>query len=170
MVMSKQSAGLLLYKRDGKDLRVLLVHPGGPFWAKKDVGSWSIPKGEFVEGEDPQEAAKREFHEELGLTPPDGQTIDLGSAKQSSGKMIYIWAQDSDLDISKMHSNTFEIQWPPKSGQMQQFPEADKAAWLTLEQASVKIVKGQMPFLERLAEQHGRKIRSEPSDQQAALF
>jgi len=168
--MAKQSAGLLLYKRAAKDILVLLVHPGGPFWAKKDKGSWSIPKGEFIEGEDPQDAAKREFREELGLTSPEGQTIDLGSVKQSSGKMVYIWAQESDLDISKMKSNMFEMQWPPKSGQMQQFPEADKAAWLTLAQASEKIVKGQLPFLERLAEQFGQEISSEPQDEQTALF
>lgn len=168
--MAKQSAGLLLYKRNGKDLQVLLVHPGGPFWAKKDTASWSIPKGEFIEGEDPQAAAQREFREELGLTPPEGQTIDLGSATQSSGKVIYIWAQESDLDISTMKSNTFEMQWPPKSGQMQRFPEADKAAWLTLGEAKVKIIKGQVPFLERLAEQLGQKIDSEPSGEQPALF
>lgn len=160
-----------MYKRAGKDVQVLLVHPGGPFWAKKDKGAWSIPKGEFIEGEDLKEAAQREFQEELGLTPPNGQTIDLGSAKQPSGKVVYIWAQDSDLDISKMKSNTFEMQWPPKSGQMQQFPEADKAAWLSLEQASVKIVKGQVPFLERLAGQLGQAIENQPSEEeQTALF
>lgn len=168
--MTKQSAGLLLYKRAGQDLQVLLVHPGGPFWAKKDKGAWSIPKGEFIESEDPQDAAKREFQEELGLAPPEGQMIDLGSAKQSSGKMVYIWAQDSDLDISKMKSNMFEMQWPPKSSQMQQFPEADKAAWLSLQQASEKIVKGQVPFLERLAEQFGQEINSQPQQDQTALF
>lgn len=167
--MAKQSAGLLLYKRSGKEILVLLVHPGGPFWAKKDKGAWSIPKGEFIEGEDPQDAAHREFQEELGLTPPEGQTIDLGSVKQSSGKMVYIWAQESDLDISKMKSNLFEMQWPPKSGRMQQFPEADKAAWLALAQASEKIVKGQLPFLERLAEQFGQEVSS-VQDEQTALF
>jgi predicted NUDIX family NTP pyrophosphohydrolase len=164
----KQSAGLLLFRHKGADVQVLLVHPGGPFWAKKDKGAWSIPKGEFLEGEEAVAAAKREFREELGLEPPTGNLISLESAKQSSGKMVHIWACAADLDITNMRSNTFEMEWPPKSGQQQTFPEADKAVWCTLQQAKDKLVKGQVVFIDRLAEKLDVSAPDPP--QQASLF
>lgn len=153
--MKKQSAGILLHRTSDRGLEVLLVHPGGPFWAKKDVGAWSIPKGEFTDDEQPEFAAKREFKEELGLAVPDGELVDLGSAKQSSGKVVYAWAVESDLDVKQIKSNIFEMEWPPKSGRMASFPEADKAAWLSPGEAQLKIVKGQLPLLEKLFELKG---------------
>lgn len=156
--MAKQSAGILLFKRSGNTVKVLLVHPGGPFWAKKDAGAWSIPKGEFMEGEEPFVAAKREFAEELGSPPPDGDYIELGSAKQSSGKVVYGWAIEADFDAKSITSNTFKMQWPPKSGAEQEFPEVDKAAWFPLAQAQAKIVKGQLPLLEALAAHEGQPL------------
>jgi predicted NUDIX family NTP pyrophosphohydrolase len=149
--MKKQSAGILLYKQTNKGFEVLIVHPGGPFWAKKDAGAWSIPKGEFQEGEDALIAARREFAEELGSSAPDGELIELGSAKQSSGKVVYAWALQADFDATNVRSNTVTIEWPPKSGQQQQFPEVDKAAWVTIDKAKTKLVKGQVPLLETLA-------------------
>jgi predicted NUDIX family NTP pyrophosphohydrolase len=148
----KQSAGLLVYKWEGQDVRVLLVHPGGPFWAKKDAGAWSIPKGEFQEGEEPVAAAVREFAEELGKPAPTGELVELGSAKQPSGKVVYAWACEADFDVANIKSNVFEMEWPPKSGKQQEFPEVDRAAWVTLGVARQKLVKGQVPFLEMLAE------------------
>lgn len=150
--MKKQSAGILLYKKSKTGASVLLVHPGGPFWAKKDSGAWSIPKGEFTEDENPFTAAKREFTEELGMPPPEGEFIELGSAKQSSGKIVHAWALQSDLDIKTIVSNTFSMEWPPKSGQHQEFPEVDKARWFSLAEAKDKLVKGQVPLLETLAD------------------
>jgi predicted NUDIX family NTP pyrophosphohydrolase len=164
----KQSAGILLYKQSAAGLQVLIVHPGGPFWAKKDAGAWSIPKGEFVEGEEALAAAKREFREELGVPVPEGEARDLGSAKQSSGKVVYVWAYAGDVDVKMIHSNTFKMEWPPKSGQEQEFPEVDRARWCTLEAARTKLVKGQVVFLERLAEQLGASLPDIP--EQASLF
>jgi predicted NUDIX family NTP pyrophosphohydrolase len=166
--MPKQSAGILLYKGDGVGTKVLLVHPGGPFWAKKDKAAWSIPKGEFVEGEEPVIAAKREFREELGQDAPTSELIELGSAKQPSGKMVYMWTCQADLDVSRVVSNTVQIEWPPKSGRQQNFPEVDKAQWCTLAQAREKLVKGQVVFIERLAEILGTNVPELP--QQASLF
>ncbi|HSD56165.1 MAG TPA: NUDIX domain-containing protein [Candidatus Saccharimonadales bacterium] len=157
----KQSAGLLLFRKTNR-VEVLLVHPGGPFWAKKDVGSWSIPKGEFLDDEEPQVAARREFSEELGVTAPEGELMELGSAKQSSGKVVYAWALEADLDTQHVKSNTFEMEWPPKSGQMQEFPEVDRAGWFSLTQASNKLAKGQVPLLQVLAEKLGITIEEEP--------
>jgi predicted NUDIX family NTP pyrophosphohydrolase len=122
---------------------------GGPFWAKKDEGAWSIPKGEFEDNEDPFSAAKREFAEETGLSP-EGEAVALQPVRQPSGKLIYAWAMRRDVDLAQFRSNTFSMEWPPKSGRYQEFPEVDRAAWLTIEAARHKIVKGQVPFLDEL--------------------
>lgn len=149
--MKKQSAGLLLYRTTTPtSIEVLLVHPGGPFWIKKDQGAWSIPKGEFGDDEDALDAAKREFAEELGILAPEGETIALGSAKQSSGKVIYAWAVKADVDPQHVKSNVFTMEWPPKSGKQQEFPEIDKAQWFAIAAARQKLVKGQLPLLEQL--------------------
>jgi predicted NUDIX family NTP pyrophosphohydrolase len=147
--MSKKSAGLLLFRETAAGLEVLLVHPGGPLWAKKDDGSWSIPKGEFEDGEEPLAAAKREFEEEMGV-PATGEFMPLKPLKQASGKLVFAWALRSDFDPSSPKSNTFSMEWPPKSGRQQQFPEVDKAAWFDVETARRKILKGQAPFLDQL--------------------
>ena len=143
------SAGIMLYRRTGPSLEFLLVHPGGPFWAKKDDGAWSIPKGEFVEGEDPLAAAKREFEEETGVQPA-GEFVPLTSLKQPGGKLVFAWALRSDFDPSKLKSNMFSMEWPPRSGRQQEFPEVDRAAWFGIEDARRKILKGQAPFLDQL--------------------
>lgn len=168
----KQSAGLLLYKKTTKGIEVLIGHPGGPFWVKKDKGAWSIPKGEFQEGEEPLAAAYREFAEEMGITPPEGDTLELGSAKQSSGKVVYAWAIEADFDTKQVKSNTVSIEWPPKSGQTQEFPEIDKARWFNLATAREKLVKGQVPLLETLAEKLGTTIEGDAteSEPQTSLF
>jgi predicted NUDIX family NTP pyrophosphohydrolase len=152
---AKHSAGLLLYRRTHHDhqivLEVLLGHMGGPFWARKDDAAWSIPKGEYTLGEeDPLAAAKREFEEELGSPPASVVYRDLGSLRQSGGKLVTAWAGEADFDAAGAVSNTFELQWPPGSGQMQLFPEIDKAGWFPLEVARVKLVKGQRPLIDRL--------------------
>ena len=146
---SKKSAGLLLYRRHNSTLEVFLVHPGGPFWAKKDVGAWTIPKGEIAEDEDPLEAAKREFCEETSVQI-DGEFIALAPVKQAGGKTVYAWATESDCDAEAIKSNTFSIEWPPRSGKKQEFPEVDRAAWFTLDEAKKKILKGQLKLLEEL--------------------
>ena len=140
-----------MFKRDADELRVLLVHPGGPFWKKRDLGSWSIPKGEYVDGEDPRAVALREFEEETGVTPPAGDLLALGDVRQAGGKVVTAWAIEGDLDPETIVSNTFEMIWPPKSGKRQSFPEIDRAGWFTLAEAREKILDGQRPFLERLA-------------------
>jgi predicted NUDIX family NTP pyrophosphohydrolase len=180
VLMAKQSAGILMYRRAQKGVEVLLVHPGGPFWAKKDRGAWSIPKGEFTEGEEPLVAAKREFSEEVGLPVPLGELMSLGSVKQSSGKTVYVWAVEGEVDIAKIKSNTFEMEWPPKSGTLQTFPEIDKAGWFSLADAQAKLVKGQVAFMRNFAERLGVDIassalRDQPSatsqtKQQTSLF
>ena len=148
--MPKRSAGLLLFKRDAA-LRVFLVHPGGPFWQKRDRGSWSIPKGEYGEGEDARAVALREFEEETGVTLPARNLVPLGDVRQAGGKVVTAWALEGDIDPQRIVSNTFEIVWPPKSGRRQTFPEIDRAGWFTLAEAREKILDGQRPFLERLA-------------------
>ncbi len=151
--MAKLSAGLLLYRvRDGlvREIEVLIAHPGGPFWARKDDGGWSIPKGEYDASEDPWDAARREFAEELGLPVPDGTRIDLGAIKQSGGKIVTAYALGADLDVTDAQSNTFELEWPRGSGRIREFPEVDRVAWLPVEEARVKLLKGQQPFLDRL--------------------
>jgi predicted NUDIX family NTP pyrophosphohydrolase len=147
--MAKHSAGLLLYRRRRGELEVFLVHPGGPFWAKKDAGAWSIPKGEYRPDEDPLAAARREFREETGFSVA-GEFIPLTALKQPSGKIIRAWAVEGDLDAAAVCSNTFTLEWPPRSGRQQEFPEVDRAAWLTLTAAREKISKGQVGFLDEL--------------------
>ncbi len=145
------SAGLLLYRHRGDVLEVLIGHPGGPLWARKDDGAWSIPKGEYTSGEDPWEAARREFAEEVGCPAPDGPRLDLGTIKQPSGKMLTVFAVGADLDTGNFRSNTFTLEWPKGSGRLQQFPELDRVAWLPIAEAAVKLLKGHRIFLERLA-------------------
>lgn len=147
--MPKHSAGVLMYRRRGGALEVFLVHPGGPFWAGKDLGSWSLPKGEFTPGEDPLAAARREFQEETGGAEA-GEFMPLTALRQPSGKIISAWAVEGDLDAGAVQSNTFSLEWPPRSGQYQEFPEIDRAGWFTLQAAREKIIKGQMGFLEEL--------------------
>lgn len=148
--MPKLSAGLLLYRVSAGQPEVLIVHPGGPFWARKDDGAWSIPKGEYGIGDDPWAAAQREFAEELGIAPPDGPRTDLGEVRQAGGKVVMVFAVAADLDVTDARSNTFEMEWPPKSGRMQSFPEVDRVEWVSLEVARVKLLKGQLPILDRL--------------------
>ncbi len=147
--MPKTSAGLLLYRERAGRLEVFLVHPGGPFWARKDAGAWSIPKGEFGDDEAPLAAARREFEEETGMAV-DGEFVALPPLRQPSGKVIYAWALRADIDPARVKSNTFMLEWPPKSGQQREFPEVDRAEWFALEEAAAKIQKGQAPFLDQL--------------------
>ena len=151
-----QSAGLLLHRvREGKP-EVLLVHPGGPFWKKRDEGAWSIPKGEIEPDETPIEVARREFREELGIDAPDGELIPLGSVRQAGGKVVHAWAARGDLDPGSISSMTFEMEWPPRSGRKQPFPEVDRAGWFDLEQARRMLLEGQRTFIDRLEETLGR--------------
>jgi predicted NUDIX family NTP pyrophosphohydrolase len=147
--MAKQSAGLLVYRTRDGNIEVLLVHPGGPFWKNKDAGAWSIPKGEFTEGEEPLDVAKREFQEETGQSV-DGKFQPLAPIKQRGGKTVYAWAVEADLDVSQVTSNTFTTEWPPRSGKQQEFPEVDRADWFRLNVALEKIIKAQQEFLRQL--------------------
>jgi predicted NUDIX family NTP pyrophosphohydrolase len=148
------SAGILLHRRAGDQLQVLLVHPGGPLWARRDAGAWSIPKGEYADGtEDPLAAARREFEEELGVAPPDGEALDLGEVRQKSGKRVRAWALAGDLDASAILSNTCEIEWPPRSGRTIEIPEVDRAQWFSLADAREKINPAQVALLDRLLAQ-----------------
>ena len=147
----KKSAGILLYRFHNDFTEVLLVHPGGPFWAKKDLGAWSIPKGEFDAAENPLDAAKRELEEETGITAK-GDFIELTPIKQKSGKLVYAWALQKDIDPATIRSNNFEMEWPPKSGTKKLFPEIDKAAWFTMDEARNKIIDGQVPLINDLEE------------------
>lgn len=144
------SAGILLYRRASGGIEVLLGHPGGPFWARKDDGAWSIPKGEYGPDEEPRTAAAREFTEELGSPVPPGPQIELGTVRLPSGKRLTAYAVEGDLDPAKVVSNTFDMQWPPRSGRMQSFPEIDRVEWFEPEIARVKLNKGQIELLERL--------------------
>jgi predicted NUDIX family NTP pyrophosphohydrolase len=148
--MPRLSAGLLLYRITEHGAEVLIGHPGGPFWARKDDGAWSIPKGEYLDGEDPWTVAQREFLEELGKTPPDGPRIDLAPLKQPSGKVITAFAVRGDLDLEGTFSNTFELEWPKGSGKIREFPEIDRVAWFPVSQAAEKLLKGQRPLLDHL--------------------
>jgi predicted NUDIX family NTP pyrophosphohydrolase len=170
--MAKQSAGIFVYRKGDTGYEVLIVHPGGPFWAKKDDGSWSIPKGEFEDPEQPLAAAKREFQEETNLAPPAGEYKNLGEAKQSSGKVVHAFAIEADVNLEHFKSNMFEMEWPPKSGKKQEFPENDKAAWVLLATAQQKLVKGQVPLLEALASTLGQKLAkaTPPENPQSSLF
>ena len=153
--MPRRSAGILLYRRTNGEPEVLLVHPGGPYWEKKDLGAWSIPKGEYDDAEDPCACALREFEEELGAQPPEGELAALGSAKQSGGKVVTAWAVEGDLDPAGARSNTFTLEWPPRSGVMREFPEVDRAEWFTLDDARQRINPAQAVFLDRLREELG---------------
>ena len=148
--MATTSAGILLYRRGPGGIEVLLGHMGGPFWAKKDHGAWSIPKGEHGPDEEPAAVARREFEEELGSPVPADELLPLGQLKVTSSKLLTVWAADGDLDATATTSNTFELEWPPRSGRMQEFPEVDRAAWFGVEEARSKLLKGQVPFLDRL--------------------
>jgi predicted NUDIX family NTP pyrophosphohydrolase len=149
---TKRSAGILLHRRSaGGALEVLLVHPGGPYWAKKDLGAWSIPKGEHEDGEDARAAALREFEEELGSPAVEGELVDLGEVRQKSGKVVTAWALEGDIDADGIRSNTFEMEWPPRSGKTREFPEVDRAAWFGLDEARERILPAQAPLLDRLA-------------------
>ncbi|HLA09567.1 MAG TPA: NUDIX domain-containing protein [Pyrinomonadaceae bacterium] len=166
---NKKSAGLLLFRQTSGGLEVLLAHMGGPYWEKKDEGSWSIPKGEFDESEDPLAAAKREFEEETG-TVPVGDFIPLEPLKQPSGKLIYAWALKAEFDPATLRCNMFSMEWPPKSGRQQEFPEIDRAEWLTPEVAKRKILKGQAPFVDQLQKILGVADSGQNGDRAAARF
>ena len=156
-----QSAGILLYRLRSGEPEVLLAHPGGPFWAKKDVGAWSIPKGEYEESEDPLACALREFEEELGAPPPADELVPLGSARQAGGKLVTAYAAEGDLDPARGRSNTFTLEWPPRSGVIRELPEIDRAEWLPLAEARRKINRAQAVFLERLGERLEAATRPE---------
>ncbi|HEU0198937.1 MAG TPA: NUDIX domain-containing protein [Burkholderiaceae bacterium] len=148
----KRSAGLLMFRRRGAGIEVLLVHPGGPYWVNKDLGAWSIPKGEYLDPEEPLAAAQREFQEETGCSPV-GPFITLGDLKQRSGKVVSAWAFEGDCDALAVRSNSFEMEWPPKSGKLATFPEVDRAAWFGTDEARRRILPGQAAFIDAL-EQH----------------
>jgi predicted NUDIX family NTP pyrophosphohydrolase len=149
--MPKRSAGLLMYRRRNRDLEVFLVHPGGPFWARKDLGAWSIPKGEYVEGEPPLEAAKREFQEETGFAAL-GSFLELGAVTQAGGKVVSVWAFEGDCDPGNLVSNRFELEWPPRSGRLIEAPEVDRGGWFSISAARERILKSQAPILDMLSQ------------------
>ena len=151
-MVAKSSAGILVFRRTGDGIEVLLGHMGGPFWARRDAGAWSIPKGEYDPDEEPAAAARREFTEELGVPVPAGQLIDLGAVRQSGGKVVTAWAVEGDVDPARVAPGTFELEWPRGSGQLREFPELDRVAWLDLAAARDKIIAAQRVFLDRLAE------------------
>lgn len=157
--MPAASAGILLYRRRGDRLEVLLVHPGGPFWARRDQGAWSIPKGEYGAGEDPLAAARREFAEELGVEPPEGPVEDLGEVRQKAGKRVRAWGLEGELDTAAIDSNTLELEWPPRSGRTIEVPEVDRAEWFPLQEARAKINQAQTELLDRLARAAGAPAR-----------
>jgi predicted NUDIX family NTP pyrophosphohydrolase len=152
-----RSAGLLIYRwGDGGELEVMLGHMGGPYWSRKDAAAWSIPKGQREEGEDALETARREFEEEIGRPPPDGEVVALGDVRQSGGrKIVEAWAIEGDMDVSEIQSAGFEMEWPPRSGKLREFPEFDRAAWFDVDTARGHIVKAQAAFLDRLVELAG---------------
>jgi predicted NUDIX family NTP pyrophosphohydrolase len=150
--MAKRSAGILLHRVADGAVQVLLVHPGGPFWARRDAGVWSIPKGEYEDGDDPRACALREFEEETGTALPPIELTDLGELKQKSGKLVRAFAAEGDLDAEAVRSNTFEMEWPPRSGRIAEFPEIDRAGWFDIEEARDKLVPAQAEFLDRLLE------------------
>jgi predicted NUDIX family NTP pyrophosphohydrolase len=156
-VAQKQSAGVLLYRVRLGAVEVLLVHPGGPYWARRDAGSWSLPKGEFSQDEDGRSAALREFEEETGTRLPTDELVELGTVVQKGGKEVTAWAARGDLDAGAVRSNTFELEWPPRSGRVQEFPEVDRAAWFGLEEAAERLLPGQVPLLERLRDSLARE-------------
>ena len=149
--MARRSAGIVLYRSGAAGVEVLLVHPGGPFWAKKDAGAWSIPKGEYEDGEDPLACALREFEEETGTRLASDEVVELGSVRQKSGKQVTAWAVAGDLDPDNVRSNTFVMEWPPRSGRQAEFPEIDRAEWFGLDEARAKLVPAQAELVDRLA-------------------
>ena len=153
--MPKQSAGLLLYRRKENGIEVFLVHPGGPYWSKKDHGAWMIPKGEYTDGEEALDAARREFLEETGFVV-DGDFVSLGSIRQTGGKIVSVWALEGDCDPEKLVSNYCQLEWPPRSGRMIDIPEVDRGNWFTLREAEARILPSQSPMLTRLAENVGK--------------
>jgi predicted NUDIX family NTP pyrophosphohydrolase len=154
-----RSAGLLLFRRDAAQVEVLLGHPGGPFWRSKDQGAWTIPKGLVAAGEQPLNAARREFAEEIGHRP-DGEFIPLGETRQPGGKLVHAWAVQGDLDVSQARSNTFEMEWPPRSGRREAFPELDRVEWFGMAAARSKLLKGQVVFLDRLRAALDRSLKA----------
>ncbi|MEU9336207.1 NUDIX domain-containing protein [Streptomyces sp. NPDC048290] len=148
----RRSAGLLLFRDTGGGREVLLGHMGGPFFATRDAGAWTVPKGEYEDGETAWDAARREFREELGLAPPDGEPVPLGEVRQRGGKVVTVWAVEADLDPADVVPGTFTLEWPPRSGRVQEFPELDRVAWLPVERARELLVTAQRAFLDRLAE------------------
>ena len=155
MAAAKRSAGLLVFRRAGAGIEVLLGHMGGPFWARKDAGAWSIPKGEYDADEPPLAAARREFTEELGMPPPDGPLIELGEVRQAGGKTVSAWAVEGELDPADVVPGTFRLEWPRGSGSMQEFPEVDRVAWFDLDSARAKLVSAQRDLLDRLVRRLG---------------
>ncbi|MER6737210.1 NUDIX domain-containing protein [Streptomyces puniciscabiei] len=149
---TRRSAGLLLFRHTDEGLQVLLGHMGGPLWAKKDAGAWTVPKGEYDPGEPAWEAARREFQEELGLAPPEGEAVPLGEVAQRNGKVVTAWAVEADPDLSGFSPGTFTMEWPPRSGRAREFPELDRVEWLGLERARSVIITAQTAFLDRLEE------------------
>jgi predicted NUDIX family NTP pyrophosphohydrolase len=154
--MPKQSAGLLLYRRNDRGVEVFLVHPGGPYWSKKDLGAWSIPKGEYTDDEEPLTAARREFLEETGFIV-DGTFVALGSIRQTGGKVVSVWALEGDCDPEKLVSNFCQMEWPPRSGRMIEIPEVDRGGWFSLSEAHARILPSQSPMLSRLVESIDRE-------------
>ena len=165
--MVARSAGLLLYRMShGGVVEVLIAHPGGPFWARKDDASWSVPKGEYLPDEDPLLAAYREFEEEVGLAAPDGMAVFLGERRQPGGKRVSVWGLRADLDVTDAASNTFELEWPRGSGKVREFPEVDRVEWVSVDRARRKLVKGQVPFLDSLLDAiapEGDRLESGPA-------
>ena len=157
--MPHQSAGILLFRRAGGVVQFLLVHPGVPFWSKKDAGAWSIPKGLYEEPENAIDAARREFCEETGVTIT-ADLLELGKFKQPGGKVVSAWAAESDFDVAELRSNSFMLEWPPKSSKRKEFPEVDRAGWFSLTDAATKILKGQLPILMKLATELGLDIHA----------
>lgn len=153
-----RSAGLLVFRRTGHGLEVLLGHMGGPFFARREAGAWTVPKGEYDPGEPAWDAARREFREELGLPPPDGEAVPLGEVRQSGGKTVTVWAVEADLDPATAVPGTFEMEWPPRSGRIREFPELDRVEWLALDRAREVVVTAQTEFLDRLAEHSLREL------------
>src|SRR5215469_5882587 len=149
--MAKMCAGLMMYRRREGEVEVFLVHPGGPFWARKDLGAWSIPKGEYGEGEEPLTAAQREFEEETGFLTR-GDFLELGAVKQAGGKVVSAWAFEGDCDPGELKSNVFEMEWPPRSGRVAEFPEVDRARWFSIAEARERILKSQAPLLDALVQ------------------